>query len=89
MAEDPEITPRSDTDRISGSKGAGGAADAQLSTHGVEGGTSRLREHLVEALIPPPVPAAARLTRHAQPSQSTTRHRTEAARTAHLDQLST
>ena len=48
-----------------------------------------LRDHLVEALIPPPVPAAARLTSPAQPSQSTILHRTEAARNAHLNQLGT
>jgi len=76
-----------DIGRILGSKGAGGAADARLSTQGAEESTLRLREHLVEA--PPPVSAAHRLTSPAQPSQSTILHRTEAVHTAHLNQLIT
>ena len=71
---------KADTGRISGSKGAGGADDARMSTQRAARSILRLHEHRLEAFTPPPVPAAARLTSPAQPSQSTTRHRTETAR---------
>ena len=51
----PEGT-RCGKSRISGSEGAGRAADTGLRWHSPRGGTLRLREHLVEALTPPQAP---------------------------------
>jgi len=44
--------------QISGSEGAGRAADAGLRTHSPRGGILRLREHLAEAFSPPSQPCS-------------------------------
>ena len=53
--------------QLSGSEGAGRAADSDLRWHSLGGDTMRLREHLVQALSPPASPAAAQPRRPPQP----------------------
>ena len=56
--EAPPEGDRCGKSHISGSEGAGRAADSSLRWHGLGGDTMRLREHLVQDLSPPASPAA-------------------------------